>query len=243
MRELSWLRHIPIAHRGLHSGNGIVPENSISAFEAAIEKGYAIELDIHLLKDNEIVVFHDESLWRMCGRKIKINDLTLEDLESYPLKGSGEGIPLLKEVLHVVDDRTPILIEIKSSSENKGILEILVSLLNAYKGRVAVQSFNPLYLKWLAKNAPSIPRGQLSGSFKEEPMGYVTKFILRNYVLNLWAKPHFIAHEVEDLSRNKRVQRIRNRNIPVLGWTLRDMKTYTEKEPFLDNIIFENFLP
>ncbi len=50
-----------IAHRGLHDGKSI-PENSILAFEKAVEKGYGIELDITISKDNQIVVFHDETL-------------------------------------------------------------------------------------------------------------------------------------------------------------------------------------
>ncbi|MGB1015550.1 MAG: glycerophosphodiester phosphodiesterase family protein, partial [Nannocystaceae bacterium] len=53
----TWLRHTPIAHRGLHSDDA--PENSLPAFAAAIAAGYAIELDVRLLADETVVVFHD----------------------------------------------------------------------------------------------------------------------------------------------------------------------------------------
>ena len=61
----SWLVETPIAHRGYH--NKTTPENSLGAFSNAIEKGYAIELDVQLLADDTVVVFHDESLARMTG--------------------------------------------------------------------------------------------------------------------------------------------------------------------------------
>ena len=62
-----------IAHRGLHDGFEI-PENSMSAFQKAVEKNYGIELDITISKDNEIVVFHDETLNRLCNINGNIED-------------------------------------------------------------------------------------------------------------------------------------------------------------------------
>ena len=66
------------AHRGLH-GDG-VPENSMAAFKAALEGGYGIELDIHLMKDGKLAVIHDASLKRTAGADITIEELTEEDL-------------------------------------------------------------------------------------------------------------------------------------------------------------------
>lgn len=59
---------IMFAHRGLHSKTHGIPENSMSAFRAAIQKNYGIELDLHLTRDGELVVFHDDDLKRVCGR-------------------------------------------------------------------------------------------------------------------------------------------------------------------------------
>ena len=84
-----------IAHRGYHGENA--PENSIPAFKAAIEKGLIIETDIHVLKDGEVVVFHDDTLTRMCGDERKIEDLTLEEVKKLRLKDTNEQIPTFKE--------------------------------------------------------------------------------------------------------------------------------------------------
>ena len=83
---LKQLQKFSYAHRGLH-GNGI-PENSMAAFRAALEKGYGIELDIHLMADGELAVIHDTSLKRSSGVYVKITDLTTADLENYRLEGT-----------------------------------------------------------------------------------------------------------------------------------------------------------
>ena len=55
------------AHRGLHKRDKSVPENSLAAFERAASYGYGIELDVQLSKDGQVVVFHDDTLNRVCG--------------------------------------------------------------------------------------------------------------------------------------------------------------------------------
>ena len=55
------------AHRGLW--NETLPENSMGAFENAVAHGYGIELDVHLSSDGKVMVFHDDTLTRMCGVK------------------------------------------------------------------------------------------------------------------------------------------------------------------------------
>ncbi len=63
-----------IAHRGLHDGR-LIPENSLLAFEKALEKNYSIELDITISKDNEIVVFNDENLYKLWRIKENIEEI------------------------------------------------------------------------------------------------------------------------------------------------------------------------
>jgi len=81
--DISWITEIPIAHRGLD--NGDIPENSMQAFKNAIEKGYAIELDVQLTKDKQLVVFHDSNLLRLTG------DIKLK-IKLYKLLNKGEFI-------------------------------------------------------------------------------------------------------------------------------------------------------
>ena len=65
MRDISFLKGRLIAHRGCHDIEKNVPENSMLAFDKAVENNYIIELDVHILKDGNIVVFHDDNLKRM----------------------------------------------------------------------------------------------------------------------------------------------------------------------------------
>ena len=96
------------AHRGLYGGN--IPENSLPAFERAVEAGCGIELDVRLTRDGQVVVCHDDSLLRMCGAEARVRDLTLAELKRLRLKESGETVPTLAEALARVDRRVPLLV-------------------------------------------------------------------------------------------------------------------------------------
>ncbi len=240
VEKFDWLREQPIAHRGLHGGDA--PENSLAAFQNAIDHQHAVELDIFLLKDNRIAVFHDDTLTRMCGANVAIETLCADDLASYPLLSTNERIPLLEEVLNLVKGQVPILIEIKSNHRNRFIHKYLMELLDGYQGELAVESFNPFLLSWFVKHTPHIIRGQLSGSFAGENMSPITKKLLQHYRLSFISKPHFIAHEVQDIG-NQSVKRMRNKGKVVLAWTVRGEDDYKRAAPYCDNIIFENFTP
>ena len=108
---------IPIAHRGLH-GEGI-PENSMSAFSAAIEAGYAIETDVHFTADRQLALFHDDTLLRMTGDKRRISDCTMSELTALSLGATQERIPALSDLLSLCAGRVPILLEIKNQSGGK----------------------------------------------------------------------------------------------------------------------------
>ena len=63
--NFQWLFDRPIAHRGLHDEQ--YPENSMPAYEQAIAHDFNIEIDVHVSKDGEVVVFHDDNLKRVCA--------------------------------------------------------------------------------------------------------------------------------------------------------------------------------
>ncbi len=75
-REVQWLKDTPIAHRGLHDDTR--DENSLSAFAHAVYRGYAIELDVRLTKDEVPVVFHDDNLSRLCGVDKSVSEMELD---------------------------------------------------------------------------------------------------------------------------------------------------------------------
>ena len=104
---LEALRGWSYAHRGLH-GEGRA-ENSMSAFRAALEGGYGIELDIHLLKDGNLAVIHDSQLKRTTGADGRVEDLTIEDLKHYHLEGTEDTIPTFREVLDLYAGRRALL--------------------------------------------------------------------------------------------------------------------------------------
>lgn len=235
----SWLTKIPVAHRGLH--DDVSPENSLSAYKKAIEKGYAIEIDVHPLKDGNIIVFHDNTLDRMTNLTGNIEDKTLEELKDIKLKGSNEKIPTFVEVLELVSGKVPLLIEIKNEG-GVGFEKDVWEILKNYKGEYAIQSFNPFSLKWFKDNAPDVLRGQLSCYFKGEKLNCVKKFILKRMWLNsMISKPHFISYNHEDCP-NKYVDRYKNKK-PIIVWCVRNKKDQNRIQNYSDNIIFEDYLP
>ena len=235
----SWLVEQPIAHRGFHGKN--VPENSLLAFSKAIEKGYAIELDVQLLSDNSVVVFHDESLARMTGNDGYLRFLSKKDLKSLTLKGSKETIPTLEEVLQLVDGKVPLLIEIKNKHKVGALEQAVIDLLKNYQGEYAVQSFNPYSLAYFKQHAPNILRGQLSGYFKHEKISWFKKFLLKHMHFNKKIScPNFISYEAATLP-NRFVRKFKD--LPLLAWSVKSKEEYLKIVKYCDNIIFEKFEP
>lgn len=229
----------PIAHRGLW--NGELPENSMGAFKNAAEKGYPIELDIRLSLDGQIVVFHDGNLKRMTGSPMNVEDLTYNELKGLKLVGTGYGIPLLREVLEEIDGKVPLLIEIKDSPQNVKLCEAFLKLMEKYKGEFAAQSFNPYILRYLYENCPVMIRGQLA-TFDYGNLSKFKAFLLKRLVFNRTAKPHFVSYNAENLP-NKYVDGCKRKNMAVLAWTVRSQEEYDRLKGYVDNIIFEGFIP
>ena len=152
MVDVNFLRKKLIAHRGLFDKNNNIPENSIIAFEQAIKYGYSIELDVHLLNDGKIVVFHDDNLKRMTGIDKKVKDCNYDEIKKLKLDNTDCEIPLFEDVLKLVDKKVPILIEIKNDRKTGETERELIKLLKNYKGEYAIQSFNPFSLIWFKKN-------------------------------------------------------------------------------------------
>ena len=112
---------IRYAHRGLH--NEARPENSMSAFKAALDAGYAIELDVRLSSDGELVVFHDDTLDRVTSESGRVDARTAEELSKLHLLGTDDTIPAFKDVLALVDGRVDF-----SNSKNMLVVSIVLSV-------------------------------------------------------------------------------------------------------------------
>lgn len=197
-RDTSYFQNKLYAHRGLH--DEVIPENSLTAFRLAREKGYGVELDVQMTKDGQLVVFHDGSLKRVCGVDGFLRDFTYEELLKFRLKGTDERIPLFTEVLKELGS-TDLICEIKGDNGNKNyeICQKTYAELVKYKGRYCVESFSPYLVKWFKTYHSDVCRGQLSCDFiKEKSVSYPLAFAMTHLLVNCISKPDFVAYRHED---------------------------------------------
>ena len=244
------MKHFHYAHRGLHDGSAGIPENSLAAFRRAIEHGFGAELDVHLLADGSLAVFHDSDLKRMTGREGTLEELTAQRLSSYRLGGTEETIPQLRGVLELFEGtRLPLLVELKSYRGNHDALTArAVEELDKYHVPYVMESFDPRCLLWLRRNRPEIVRGQLAQDFLRTPqsasgMGRAMDIILTSMALNAVTRPDFVAFNFDhrDACSLSCVKRLRSADI--FYWTIRSRKDMETAGAEGAQIIFEGFIP
>lgn len=233
--ENHWLLTRPVAHRGLW-GDEIL-ENSVSAYKNAVEKGYPIEIDLHLSTDGVLYSFHDDNTLRMTGVDKNIHDLSSKEINELRLNGTNEHIPTFEEVLSIAEGKVPLLIEIKNQP-NALVVDKTVERLKTYKGEFAVQSFNPLYINRVRKLAPEFIRGILATE-KSSNQKWFKRFMITKMPLNWLIKPDFISYSHTGLPLKKR--KVKGR--PVITWTITSQEAADKVKPFAKNIIFEKFIP
>lgn len=232
---MEWLKEAPIAHRGLY-GNGAA-ENSMTAFRLAVEKGYGMEIDVHLTKDGKLAVFHDSTLRRVCGRRGRVAGLKSTQLADYKLCGTEDGIPLLSELLDYVRGRVAILIEVKPTLIHRPVCRALYETLKDYEGNYAIQSFSPAVVKYFEKFHPEVVRGILAFNFPRSFLkGLIGHYLRGCHTLN--THPHFIAFKVNHLPV-KNITRERANGVPIVTWTVNTPKLLEIARKHADNIIFE----
>ena len=242
--EMEKFKHVRYAHRGLH-GEGRA-ENSMSAFAAAKEAGFGIELDVRLSKDGELVVYHDADLSRVAGREGKVIDFTAEELAQMSLCGTSDGIPTLRQVLDLIDGAVPLLIEIKMGSGESGIAEKFIEVIEGYKGDFIVESFHPIALKIVRRARPDILRGILAYEYMKDER-YKGKILFRlsqNLELNFLTRPDFIAYEKNGYTVPKLRFVRRTFGTPLIAWTVKSQAEENEALSHgFDTVIFENYIP
>lgn len=227
-----------IAHRGLFDREKI-PENSMLAFDKALEKGYSIEVDVNMTQDGYIVVFHDNSLKRMTGIKNDITTMTLSEIKKLKLLGTENKIPTFEDVLLQVSGKVPILIEVKPNSKYKELMEKLINLLEKYNGKYSIQSFDPRIVYWLKKNMPQISRGQISSKNIREVKSRILKILLGKMVFNVITKPNFISYQYLSINE-KFYKKQKNKGREVIAWTLKNKEDYEKIRDYCDMVVFEN---
>lgn len=229
------------SHRGYHCIEKNIPENSISAFRAAISNGYGIELDVHLTKDKQVIVFHDDTLKRVCGLNKRPEKMTAAELRKYSLLGTTEHMPTLREVLKLVDGKVPLLIELKLPGRSMTLCEQTYQLLKNYHGPYLIQSFNTLGLRWFYENAPHVLRGQLASNLtkSDKKPHWMFRFLSKHLMLNFWGRPDFISYKLADLPTFNTSLLLKFFNTPFAVWTLKDSASLKEGIQHYDMQIFE----
>ena len=230
------------AHRGLFDNDSDAPENSLAAFRKAVEAGYGMELDVQLTKDDQLVVFHDATLERMCGVDGNVWEYTLEELKQLRLAHSDEKIPTFQEVLELVDGKTPLIVEYKLDRPLTKVCALGDELLSKYHGTYCIESFHPFALMWYRKHRPEVMRGQLSGNlvqFAKSPKMKVLYTIVSYLLSNILTRPDFIAYDHEYVGN------ISRRVCKALGalsvtYTIKSQQRYEEVKKDFDLFIFDS---
>jgi len=232
--------HWNYAHRGLHTKDKSVPENSILAFQLAAEKGYGAELDVQLSKDGQVVVFHDDTLDRVCGVEGRVDSYTLEELQKMSLCGTKETIPLFTKVLEVFGKgKGPLIVELKSGSHNDELCQKTYDILKNYPGVYCIESFNPFMVKWFKDHAPEVVRGQLASNKEDyRDQNPFVAFLLSRCAFSILNQPDFIAYK--NIKRPASVRRQFENGVMSVAWTSREPGV---DQKVNDAVIFEFYTP
>lgn len=228
------------AHRGLHTSDRSVPENSLEAFRRAREKGYGFELDVQFSSDSRVVVFHDDTLDRVTGHQGRVDAYPWEELRQMSLCGTDQTIPLFSDVLKITEGGGPLIVELKTGPRNAELCRATLDLLKGYKGDFCIESFDPMIVNWFRKNAPEVIRGQLSASFAEMRAGVANPllaFLLSRCFFTFLNKPDFIAYQIG--KRPRKVLRLRKKGVLLFAWTPHEAPAPEDN----DGVIFEFYEP
>ena len=230
------------AHRGLYN-NEDLPENSLGAFQCAVDNRYGIELDIQLSSDNIPMVFHDATLSRMCGIDGKLCDYTCAELQRIKLLGTEYTIPTLAEVLELVNGSVPLIVEFKPGKLE--LCNIACPMLDEYNGIFCVESFDPCIIQKIKKMRPQYVRGQLitNTSKKKTFKNSIINFLLSSMVVNVLSRPDFVAYDVNIKCNLSVFICKRLFKIPMFAWTVASEQDY--KKHYGKNVftIFEKIRP
>jgi glycerophosphoryl diester phosphodiesterase len=243
----------PIAHRGLHDDTEGRVENTAAAFEAAIRNGYGIECDLRPARGGLPIVFHDETVDRLTLATGRVADLNLSDVQRLRTRTNGERILTFAELLKLVGGRVPLLVEVKSEWDPPDVpflSEIARAALD-YTGPIALMSFDPDVMTVLRELATEIPRGLVSGSYRDEhgetwwPDRIDAARAAQLANLEDWqtVAPSFIAYHVRALPSQATTHLREDAKLPIFTWTVRTEEDWAIANTHADAAIFEGVVP
>ncbi|MBC7151923.1 MAG: glycerophosphodiester phosphodiesterase [Rhizobium sp.] len=236
MSDVSWIKDVPVAHRGFHDQNKTVWENTLSAFQRAIEAGFAIECDIQLSSDSVPMVFHDHDLQRLCGIAGEVRERTAGELGLLSIGATADKIPSLEKMLALVKGQVPLVIELKGidAEHDDGLAEAVLEVLEGYQGKVALMSFDFWLLRDLKKLDCPYPVGLTAEGVRPEQLAAHEEAMQLGLDFISYCAPHL---------PNSFVTAQRERGIPVITWTVRDETMRAHTYTHADQMTFEGFDP
>lgn len=234
---LDWLVSRPIAHRGLHDGNGLVPENSLAAAEAAIVGGYAVECDVQLSADGTPHIFHDDTLERLvrCPGAFRAVDDT--GIAALRLADTAEGIPTVAAFLDKIGGRVPVVMEVKGLGPDRdtGYVERLAPIIEAYDGLLALMSFDVWLIDQMLAVTPGRPIGLTAEGTNETQLAGHRAAFERGC--------DFVSYNIQHLPNSFTDWVRREKAAPVISWTVRTPDDVERSRSACDQMTFEGFAP
>ena len=216
-----------VAHRGYH--NQEFTENGFGAFKNAIDNNFAFELDVHLTKDEKLIVSHDSSLKRTTGKEGIIEELTLEEIKSNYHLLDGSEVPTLEEVFEFTKESVPIVVELKPYTKTKNYKVLAFKVMDALKEikdkrNIILISFYPQCL---------LP---FKGS------GFIRCLLVDRKNSWSFALRHFFEGvDLEwQLLKEEKYQKVKQNKL-VMCWTIENKKDYNEIKDFADSVTFQHF--
>ena len=246
-----WLTARPIAHRGLHDRMHHVIENSVAAADAAIARDFAIECDVQLSADAEAMVFHDFTLERLTAAQGRVDAMSARALGELVLKGAADRIASLPDFLSRIEQRTPLVCEIKSRFDGDMRLgERTAHCAAAYGGPIALKSFDPQVIAHLQKNRARlglghIPLGMIAQAGFDDPadewahLSRLEKRALVHFLHWRETQPDFLSWSVNDFPHAVPFLCRAGLGLPVITWTVRTPEQVAIALEWADQIIFE----
>lgn len=218
-----------VAHRGLHNENDT--ENSLAAFKNAKDHQIPIELDVHLTFDDQLIVCHDSELKRVTSRDGLIEQLSLTTIKEDYVLLNGEQLPTLKEVLDLIDESVPIVIELKPDTKTKNYKKLALKVLDELKNvkdksKFMIISFYPQCL------------------FPFKNKGFIRALLLSIHHQKVYFFRHFFeALDVEQTYFKIKKYQNMNKNKYVMTWTITNQKELDNVIDYVDNITYQEIDP
>lgn len=249
MPDLSFLTARPIAHRGLHAISQGIVENCETAFGEAIRHDYAIECDVQLSGDGEAMVFHDFTLDRLTESVGALRDYDAAALMDVQFLATDDRMQTLSDLLHQVDGRVALIIELKSAHEQAdlALVDAVLSALERYQGPYALMSFDPALVKRVRMLSPATICGIVSCAYTHpddaKSHSWLRRFMLKHMLHMPFTRPHFISYGVKDLPSPVPTLWRTLLKRPLICWTTRSEEEDARARRWVDQVTFEHYRP